>query len=239
MRGPAASLRRLLGGFADFLFPPVCLGCDADIERGLVCAPCRERLFGGGPGVCPRCGRPVRRGAGDCGRCGVTTSVERVRALGPYAPPFIGLVQALKYQNKTALTSLLGAALCGLVESDPELARCDVVCPVPLHRARRRERGYNQAELLAREVAAGTGIRCADLLVRRRNTRTQTHLADDRARQVNVSRAFAPAAGLRLESERVLLVDDVTTSGATLDAAGRQLLAAGAGSVAGLVIAAA
>lgn len=166
-------------------------------------------------------------------------SLARVRALGRYAPPFLGLVQALKYRNNTALVRLLGRALCGLAESDPELGRADIICPVPLHRTRLRERGYNQAELLAREVGAGTGIRYEDLLVRLRNTPTQTRLANDAARQANVRGVFALRPDVRLERARVLLVDDVTTSGATLDAAGRRLLAGGAGMVVGLVIAAA
>lgn len=239
MRAPAGSLRRFFVGLADFVFPPVCLGCDADIESGLVCTVCNDQLLTGRLGICPKCGRPLHRGTASCGRCGLPTSVERVRVLGPFAPPLSGLVRSLKYRNKTALVRLLGRALCGLVESDPELGRADVVCPVPLHRARRRERGYNQAELLAREVAGGTGIHYADLLVRRRNTPTQTHLADDRARHANVRGAFVPAPGVRLDSMRVLLVDDVTTSGATFDAAGRQLLLAGAAGVVGLAIAAA
>lgn len=239
VRGPAASLRRFLAGLADFLYPPVCLGCEADLESGLVCTACRDRVLSGRLEVCPRCGRPLAGPGPGCGRCSLPLSLARVRAVGRYAPPLTGLVRSLKYRNLTVLVRLLGQALCGLAESDPELSRADCVCPVPLHRARQRERGYNQAELLAREVAAGTGIPYADLLVRRRNTPTQTHLPDDAARQANVRGVFATLPGLELESRRVLLVDDVTTSGATLDAAGRQLLVAGAGTVVGLVIAAA
>ena len=239
LRAVAASLRRLAVELGAFVFPPVCLGCDADLKSGLVCTVCNEQVLSGRLELCPRCGRPLHSGNTGCGRCETPVSLTRIRALGRYAPPFSGLVQELKYRNRTALVRLLGRALCGLVESDPELGRADIICPVPLHRARHRERGYNQAELLAREVGAGLGMNCTRLLVRHRNTPTQTRLPDDRARHANVRRAFAPVAGLKLESSRVLLVDDVMTSGATLDAAGRQLLLAGAGEVVGLVIAAA
>ena len=81
-----------------------------------------------------------------------------VRALGGYAPPYSGLIHGLKYDGKRKLAPLLGAALAGLVDSDPELSSADLLCPVPLHPARKRERGYNQSELLAREVAASVGI---------------------------------------------------------------------------------
>jgi predicted amidophosphoribosyltransferase len=134
---------------------------------------------------------------------------------------------------------VLGGALARLVESDPDLSRADLLCPVPLHPVRLRERGYNQSELLAREVAAAVGVPMVDCLVRRRNTRTQTGLDDDRARQRNMRGAFAVPPGFRLEEKVVVLLDDVTTSGATLDAAARQLLKAGASSVLGLVVAAA
>lgn len=239
VHAPTTSLRRFLGGLADYLYPPVCLGCDADLESGTVCTVCNEQVMSGRLDICPKCGRPLHPGTTGCGRCGVPISLSRIRALGRYAPPFSGLVRELKYRNRTALVRLLGRALCGLAESDPELGRADIICPVPLHRARLRERGYNQAELLAREVGAGIGVECANLLIRHRNTRTQTRLPDDRARHANVRRAFVPENALKLNATRVLLVDDVMTSGATLDAAGRQLLLAGAGAVVGLVIAAA
>ena len=235
----AGSLRFLARACADFLFPPVCLGCDAEIERGLVCLTCQSSLTASWLGVCSGCGRPLDRRAPRCGRCRIPFCLQRVRALGPYVPPFSRLVHALKYQQKTALARVLGEALVALVESDPELRRADVVCPVPLHPARLRERGYNQAALLADAVAAGTGIARAELLRRVRNTRTQTMLADDRGRVENLSGAFRTRSGSRVDGARVLLLDDVTTSGATLDAAGRQLLKAGASAVLGLVVAAA
>ncbi|MBN2537093.1 ComF family protein [candidate division WOR-3 bacterium] len=235
----AFSLRPSLRSLLDAIFPPRCYGCDVEIERGLVCAVCHAQLMSGRLGVCSGCGRPLVGGSAECGRCAVPFAPLAVRALGRYAPPYSGLVHALKYDGKEQLAQLLGAALARLVESDPDLSSADCVCPVPLHPARRRERGYNQSALLAEEVASATGIRLVDGLARRRNTRTQTALADDRARQHNMRGAFAPRAGFRGDGMRFVLLDDVTTSGATLDAAARQLLKAGAGSVFGLVVAAA
>ncbi len=134
---------------------------------------------------------------------------------------------------------MLGGALAGLVESDPELKGADYICPVPLHRARLRERGYNQSGLLAAEVAVSTGLSLVEPLVRVRNTGTQTSLPDDEARTDNMRGAFRVKSGVDLRDRRIVLVDDVFTSGATLDAGGRQLLKAGASAVLGLVVAAA
>ncbi|UCG44152.1 MAG: ComF family protein [candidate division WOR-3 bacterium] len=149
------------------------------------------------------------------------------------------MIQALKYNGKTGLARLLGDALTRLVESDPVLAGSDHVCPVPLHPARIRERGYNQAFLLASEVAKGTGIGFCDMLVRVRNTRTQTGILGNDERKRNLRRAFKLRTGIQVSGSRVLLVDDVVTSGATLDSAARQLLGAGARAVVGIAVAAA
>lgn len=238
--GPRAdSLRPFLRSLVHFVFPPRCVGCDSEIEEGLVCSGCYAQLMSGRLAVCPGCGRPLHGHGERCGRCGVPFAPVRVRALGRYDPPYSKLVQALKYEGRRRLAPLMGGALARLVESDPDLARADCLCPVPLHPVRLRERGYNQSELLAREVAAAVGVPMLDCLVRRRNTRTQTELADDRARQRNMRGAFAARPGFDLNGRVLVLLDDVTTSGATLDAAARQLLKAGASSVLGLVVAAA
>ncbi len=233
------SLGLLVRSFADLLFPPVCLGCDRQIESGLVCGRCSAELYAGRTGVCTKCGRPVtRRDQLTCGNCG-PFGPERVRALGAYVAPFSGVVQALKYNGKSDLARLLGGALTRLVESDPSLASSECVCPVPLHPARMRERGYNQARLLANEVAKGTGIEYQDFLVRVRNTRTQTRIVSNSERTRNLRGAFKPKPGIQLAGSRVLLVDDVLTSGATMDSAARQLLGAGASAVVGIAVAAA
>ncbi len=165
------------------------------------------------------------------------SSIARTRVLGPYVPPFSSLVHALKYEDKTALARPLGGALAALVESDPELARADCVCPVPLHPARLRERGYNQSELLAREVASSTGKEFLDLLVRQKNTPTQTRKMDHSERRQNLKGAFVARPGMSAAGRAVIIVDDVTTSGATLDAAGRRLLLEGATALFGLAVA--
>jgi len=232
-------LRLLFRSFADFLFPPVCLGCDREVEQGLICDGCRLRLWTGEMEVCPDCGRPCSLSAFGCGRCESEFCLSRVRALGGFHEPFNNLVHALKYREKTKLALTIGPALAALVEQDEALESADALCPIPLHPARLRERGYNQSALLALVVSGVAGIPTEDLLVRVKNTSTQTGKADDSERARNLEGAFALAKGARVRGRRIVLVDDVMTSGATLHEAGLALKRAGATEILGLVVAAA
>jgi len=156
-----------------------------------------------------------------------------------YVPPFDKLVHAFKYSGKTKVGELLGQALAALVQQDEVLSAADLVCPVPLHPARQRERGFNQSLLLAAAVSMNTGIPLADCLVRRKNTSTQTAKTSPEARRKNLEDAFRLKPGADVAGKTVLLVDDVMTTGATLDPAARELLKGGAVSVLGAVVAAA
>jgi ComF family protein len=156
-----------------------------------------------------------------------------------YVPPFDKLIHAFKYSGKTKVGELLGRALVALVQQDEVLSAADAVCPVPLHPARLRERGFNQSLLLAAAVSMRAGIPLVEFLVRLKNTATQTRKMNPEARLKNLAGAFRlrPDAGVR--GKRILLVDDVMTTGATLDQAALELLKGGAASVLGAVVAAA
>ena len=235
----ASSVRFLLKSLADFVYPPVCYGCDTEVEEGLVCEGCRLALFTHELAVCPKCGRPCTRTAETCGQCRTPFSLSRVRALGTYVPPFDKLVQAFKYSGKTNVGELLGRALAALVQQDEVLSAADAVCPVPLHPARLRERGFNQSLLLAAAISMSTRIPLAEFLVRTKNTATQTRKMNPEARLKNLARAFRLRPDAGVSGKRVLLVDDVMTTGATLDQAAQELLRGGAASVLGAVVAAA
>jgi ComF family protein len=239
MPGLSDRLRFLLRSFGDFLFPPVCFGCEQEVEHGVICDSCRLLLWTSELEVCPECGRPCARAETGCGRCETEFCLSRVRALGPYHPPYNNLVHALKYREKTRLALVLGSALAALVGQDPDLKQADALCPVPLHPARRRERGYNQSALLALVVSGITGIPVEETLVRVRNTSTQTGKGSDAARAQNLAGAFALKKGAEVSGRRIILVDDVMTSGATLHEAGLALKRAGATEILGLVVAAA
>jgi len=235
----AGSLGFLLKSLADFVFPPICYGCDSEVEAGLVCEACRLALFTHELAVCPKCGRPCARTKETCGQCRTPFSLSRVRALGLYVPPFDKLIQAFKYSGKTRVGELLGRALAALVQQDEVLSAADLVCPIPLHPARRRERGFNQSLLLAAAIAMSTGLPLAEFLVRKKNTATQTRKTNPKDRLKNLAGAFRLRLEADVRGKTVLLVDDVMTTGATLDQAARELLKGGAANVLGVVIAAA
>jgi ComF family protein len=235
----ASSVRFLRKSLADFVYPPICYGCDTEVEEGLVCEGCRLALFTHELAVCPECGRPCTRTAETCGQCSMPFSLSRVRALGVYAPPFDKLVHAFKYSGKTKVGELLGRALAALVQQDEVLSAADAVCPIPLHPARLRERGFNQSLLLAAAISMSTGVPLADYLVRRKNTSTQTAKRNPEKRRKNLEDAFCLKPGADVAGKTVLLVDDVMTTGATLNPAAFELLKGGAASVLGAVVAAA
>lgn len=214
-------LKSLYVALRDFVFPPVCVGCEkCEVEQGLVCPQCLEAL--------DHYGMPALRVE--------SSGLTCVRALGCYGPPFSTLVHELKYRNRKSLARVLGKSLAGLLRNDPSLSRADVLVPIPLHPARLRERGYNQSQLLAQQVSARTGIPTQGALRRVRNTRSQVTL-DHAARLKNLKGAFALASEAQVTGKTVVLIDDVSTTGATLSVAAEVLKQAGASAVYGLTVA--
>lgn len=155
-----------------------------------------------------------------------------VHSLGPYHDPFWRqLVELLKFHGVRELAQPLGQALAGLAEAATQAQASVVVIPVPLHPSRQRERGFNQAGLLAEVMSRLTGLPTVDdLLVRQRATPAQARLGDS-VRQANVAGAFALVDPVRarrvLTGQTVYLIDDVYTTGATSAAAAQALLGAG------------
>jgi ComF family protein len=216
------TLRYFLIALRDFIFPPVCLGCtEHETGHGLVCPQCLEQL---------------ERAPLPSNALPALQPVIHLRALGHYRPPFSNLVHELKYRNRRSLAPVLGKSLAGLLMSDGMLRNAELLVPVPLHPARLRERGYNQSQLLAEQIAQASRIPAADSLRRVRNTRAQVRLDDD-ARQKNMAGAFALRPGAAVAGKKVILIDDVATTGATLSSAAQALKDAGAREVLALVVA--
>lgn len=148
------------------------------------------------------------------------------------------LLHEFKYNHKKKIGRLLGKTMGNLVKNDPILSKAELIVPVPLHPARKRERRYNQSEILAEEVSKITGIETLNILKRTKNTKTQTELSPTERRK-NVKNAFCVRKTYKktISNKRVLLIDDVMTTGATLDECSKILLKEGAIETYGVVIA--
>ncbi|GHU08857.1 amidophosphoribosyltransferase [Betaproteobacteria bacterium] len=233
----ATALRQLFDGVSngakgafDALVARDCYlcGCPMGRERGAVCAACAQVLPRHDGPACPRCALPTARGE-CCGRClRQPPAFDTTHAVFDYAFPLDVLVQALKYHHRLALAALFARELGALAE-------VDVVVPMPLHVRRLRERGFNQAVEIARPLAraAGVALELAEV-VRVRDTAPQARL-ERAARQANMHGAFA--CRRRFDGLRIAVVDDVMTTGATLDALARCLKASGAAAVHNFVVA--
>lgn len=215
-----------------WLLADACVLCGETLPGGRhFCAGCERalpRLTGG----CPRCAAPVdvpvAAGAPlPCGRCQADPPpYTGVHSPFCYAAPIDRLVQGAKYGGRLDWLAILARRLALHVQ---ERAPCvDLLVPVPLHRARLRERGYNQSLELARPLARRLGLPLTRGMARLRATPPQTHLSRDE-RHENTRRAFAVIEDVA--GARIAVVDDVMTSGATADAVTRCLRAAGAASV--------
>jgi ComF family protein len=226
----------LVTGLVDLLLPGVCAGCGSrNISSDGLCEECGVRLLSlVSLGYCPRCGStlgpniPVREDG--CFACpNPLPRFASVTRLGPYANPLRRVVQDLKYRHRDALRRRLARLLAEAITArmDPP---ADLVLAVPSHWLRRLTRGYDHARLLARTLARELRLPLGDEITRIRHTPPQVHLPRSR-RIANVRGAFVARRSASLRGARVLLIDDVTTTGATANEATRALLAAGAASV--------
>jgi ComF family protein len=199
-----------------------------------LCVPCRLALPALPPG-CPVCAQPST-GDAACGEClRKPPRFAATVAAHAYAFPLDRLIQALKYEHRLELALPLGDALADAVRRALALsAGVEAVVPLPLSRARQRERGFNQSIEIGRIVARRTGLPLARLLSRTAHAPPQASLPW-RARAGNVRGAFA--CNQDLAGRHVAVLDDVMTTGATLDAAAAALIAAGAARVDAWVVA--
>lgn len=217
----------------DLLFPQRCLGCG---KAGiLICPSCQSSLPILAPPLCPLCGRPQLSGI-LCPSCiRWQAEIDGIRSPFRFDGVTRQAIHQLKYRNLRTLATPLARLLNNYLAGHPVPG--DVLVPVPLHPKRLKERGYNQSALLASELGKLTNLPIMeDCLVRRQHTSPQAKTATVEERRSNVSEAFVCRSdGLR--NRQVILIDDVATSGATLNACAQALKASGATSVWGLVMA--
>ena len=217
-------VRRAWAGLLDLVYPPHCVACGR--LGAWLCATCLEAYPAFRPPWCARCGRPLTHG-GLCRACrGAASPLGGARSVGPHVTPLREAVHALKYAGVRVLAEPLAEMMAATWALSP--LPVTAMVPVPLHPRRVRQRGYNQAALLARALAPCLGLPLhEEWLLRERDTRSQVGLTRAE-RWANVDGAFRCPDSGALAGQRVLLVDDVLTSGATLRAGATVLRAAGA-----------
>ncbi|RJO62965.1 MAG: ComF family protein [Dehalococcoidia bacterium] len=226
-------LDRLGKAVTDSFFPQFCIGCG--LEGEVVCPACLAKLPRLSPPFCSRCGLP-QTGGQSCRDCaGLDLAIDGIRSPLTFQKLTREAVHQLKYRNMRVMAAPLAAVLHDYLTENP--IDTDVFIPVPLHPQRLRERGYNQSLLLAHQLGKLCGIPVrSDILKRHVHTPPQARTASSVERHRNMREAFKSLDG-KVKDKRVLLIDDVSTSGATLDACASALKRAGALSVWGLTVA--
>lgn len=228
-------LQKSTQSLLDLLFPPRCINCKA--SSSWLCQDCFNRIPFITPPICNRCGTPITAAAPACRQCknNPLQNIDGIRSAAFFEDnPIRAAIHFLKYRNHKAVAAILAGLLA-------EVYRCydltaDVIVPIPLHASRLQERGYNQSELLAKVMAEILGVSMnTSTLQRSRQTRSQMTLGVNERHQ-NVAGAFV-CHNLELSGQKILLIDDVCTTGSTLDACAGALKKSGVGAVWGLTLA--
>ena len=245
---PGVAWREWLTALADLVFPPFCPLCHRRLgpgRRDPLCGGCWEGLERIDAPVCRVCGVPLPRfapGPADtghlCGGCRRRRPrFAYVRSATRYGDLVREAIHAFKFGRRRALAAPLGDLLAETARRELSGLRVDLLIPVPLHARRERERGFNQAELLARRLSAAWGVPVAKAVLSRRVATTpQTELTAP-ARRANVRGAFAVPRPDAVRGRHVLLVDDLMTTGATAGECAACLTREGAASVGLLTVA--
>jgi ComF family protein len=241
---PSVTTPAWLNRVLDFCFPGQCICCGAGFDRDsaeLFCGDCEHEMqsLASSP-ACELCALPLTAHNAPCPYChgkGVAL-LERVVSLGVFRDPLKIAIHHAKYSQRWPLAEQLTDRLIEQEHAKALLQETDVLAPVPLHRTRQMERGYNQADVIARRLGKRCGIRVASSAAARvRDTPTQTNLHSRAKRVENLRGAFALLNPGALAGKHVTLVDDVMTTGATLQALARTISPASPASISAMVIA--
>ena len=226
------------------VFPRTCFSCGKDLAwdaTGPLCPTCENGLTLPGPLICQRCGVVLKDGGAHCFHCrgskAAKFTCKYIRAACNFNEFSRGIVYALKYQGNKYVADYMGKWMAQRFALFEELAGVNCVVPVPLFPTRKKQRGYNQSELIARAFCQHTGLPLdATSLVRVRDTGSQTKLGRA-ARVANMAEAFEVKEESAVKGKTILLIDDVATTGSTLEACARALRKAGAKRVMAFVFA--
>lgn len=216
----SASGLRFLANALDFIYPPLCIICGelSGKERHLICSPCLDQL--------EMLDEAVVEGLKS------VSDLDEVRSVFVYNDPVKTIIHHLKYRNATPLARLIAPYMAFAIRDLREWQTADFLVPIPLHPVKQRERGYNQSGILAQALSEKTGIPVReDILRRRRYTISQTQTAGVEERQKNVRSAFQLNLKVDIAGKKIILIDDVVTTGSTANTCAALLKSAEASSV--------
>jgi ComF family protein len=234
--------RRVVDHVLDFCYPARCASCEAACRSALLCPTCEQsqRNLEEHP-ACDRCAKPLTEWLAPCPYCmgkGIHP-FDRIVALGVFDDPLKELIHRMKYQKRWSVGEELAHRLLELDRVKALLSTTEKIVAVPLHRWHQFKRGYNQSEVIANHLRARCGlpIKLAHPIRRTRATHTQTDIHSRAKRIENVRGAFRLTRPAQIRGKHVVLIDDVTTTGATLQAVGRELMKAEPASLNAIVLA--
>jgi len=221
---------QFFNAFLDFFFPPRCLICEKDIintQLQGICEPCLSSIRYISSPICLKCGIPFNSVIGRdhlCGTC-LTSRVyfTKARAVGVYEGVLQEATHRLKYNKKTLLAKPLGALMVGHHLGSIDFKSYDFLIPVPLHFKRLRERGFNQALFLAKYIGKRYGIPIDYMSLKRIKWESPQINLSKKERERNVKGVFSLSNKSRFKDKSILLIDDVYTSGATVNECARVL----------------
>lgn len=225
----------LRDGVLHVLLPNTCCACRRDLPwrtEEALCASCRSQVKGVGTLYCLRCGKPLPDGGAHCYQCRGSKARQfkcsLIRSAVVFGPQVRGVIHCFKYADQPHRAAYLAQWMHKHWTDYPELAGAELLIPVPLHRKKRKARGYNQSELLAQALGPMLQLPVDSIsLVRSRNTPSQTQFGRE-GRLKNMDGAFTCVRPDAVRGKTILLIDDVATTGATLEGCARALKAAGA-----------
>jgi ComF family protein len=234
-------VKRLIDRLLDFCYPGQCPSCGEGYDAAaMLCSDCEEEMerLVHSP-ACRRCAMPLVEDDAPCPYCrgkGLSP-FDQIISLGLFREPLKGAIHRAKYSRRWPLAEELAVRLFEQAEVQTLLEKSDYLLPVPLHRRRQVERGYNQAEVLARRMGARCGKPIRSPVARVRDTETQTHLHSRAKRAENLRDAFVVTQPDAVRARHIVLVDDVMTTGATLASLARTLKIAQPATISAIVLA--